>query len=108
MPETTVTPRMRQLQQLLERQPNDTFLLYGMALEYKNAKDLPRAIEWLDRVLALDPAYSYAYHQKGQTYEQMGDFESAKRVYREGIQAAQKAGDAHAAGEIQGALEMLE
>jgi tetratricopeptide (TPR) repeat protein len=103
----TSTPRMLQLRKLLEKEPNDPFLLYGIALEYKKAGDLPAAIEHLDRVIALDPGYCYAYHQKGLTYEQAGDVEAAKRAYRDGIEAARKKGDLHAAQEIEGALMAL-
>ena len=104
----TTTPRMRQLQQLLDRQPNDTFLLYGMALEFKKLRDADRALEYLDRVIALDHGYCYAYHQKGQVLEELGQLDSAKEVYREGIKASQEVGDGHAAGEIEAALAALE
>jgi Tfp pilus assembly protein PilF len=103
----TQTPRMLQLRKLLEKEPNDTFLLYGIALEYKKAGDLPAAISQMDRVIALDPGYCYAYHQKGLAYEQAGDVEAAKRAYRDGIEAARKKGDSHAAQEIEGALNLL-
>jgi Tfp pilus assembly protein PilF len=102
-----MTPRMQQLRKLLEKEPNDTFLLYGIALEYKKAGDLPAAISQLDRVITLDPGYCYAYHQKGLAYEQAGDVEAAKRAYRDGIEAARKKGDLHAAQEIEGALMMI-
>jgi tetratricopeptide (TPR) repeat protein len=100
--------RLEKLQKMLEREPNDTFLLYGVALEYKKLDDADNAIKFLNRVIELDPGYCYAYHQKGLTYESLGDSESAKQAYRAGIAAAQKKGDAHAAGEIEAALSMIE
>src|SRR5947209_19877445 len=100
------SPRMLQLRKLLDKEPNDPFLLYGIALEYRKAGDLPAAIEHLDRVIALDPGYCYAYHQKGLAYEQGGDVEAAKGAYRDGIEAARKKGDLHAAQEIEGALNL--
>ena len=42
-----------------------TFLVYGLALEHKKAGNASEAISLLDRVVALDPGYCYAYHQKG-------------------------------------------
>src|SRR5436190_291827 len=92
--------RLEKLSQMLQRDPNDAFLLYGIALEHKKLGDGPRAIEFLDRVIAVDSGYSYAYHQKGLTYESLGDLESAKSTYRAGIESARKKGDAHAAEEI--------
>ena len=106
--EQSRTPRMDQLRRMLERTPDDPFLLYGVALEYKKSNDLQNALDYLDRALGADPGYCYAYYQKGQVYESQGDLESARRVYREGMEAARKKGDAHALSEIEGALGMIE
>ena len=103
-----VSERLQKLQAMLEREPNDTFLLYGIALEHKKANDLTAAVDHLDRVLAIDPNYCYAYHQKGLAFESAGDMEAAKAAYRQGIEAAQRCGDAHAQGEIEAALSMIE
>jgi Tfp pilus assembly protein PilF len=103
-----MSDRLEKLQQMLAREPNDTFLLYGIALEHKKAGDMLRAIEHLDRVIQSDPKYFYAYHQRGLAYEEQGDLESAKKSFREGIEAAEKNGDSHAAEEIRAALMMIE
>lgn len=105
---TAATDRLVKLQAMLEKTPDDTFLIYGLALEHKKLNELPKAVELLNRVIELDKGYCYAYHQQGLAYESMGDLDSAKRSYRAGIQAAQDKGDSHAAGEIAAALEMLE
>jgi Tfp pilus assembly protein PilF len=102
------TPRMAQLRHLLEKSPRDPFLVYGLAMEFKKAADPARAIEHFDRTIEIDPAYAYAYYQKGQVQESTGDIDAAKRTYRDGIEAAKKKGDAHAAGEIEAALSTLE
>ena len=101
------TPRMQQLRRMLEREPNDTFLLYGLALEYKKTNDTKNAIEYLNRVIQLDPGYCYAYHQQGLIFESVGDLDSARRAYRAGIESAKNKGDAHARGEIEAALSMI-
>ena len=106
--QTTGGDRLRQLQQMLDKTPQDTFLLYGIAMEHKKAGDAARAVEFFDRVIQLDPGYCYAYHQRGLVHESTGDLEAAKRSYREGVEAAIRKGDAHAQGEIQAALEMVE
>jgi Flp pilus assembly protein TadD len=99
--------RMRKLQAMLEKQPNDPFLLYAIALEHKKAGQAAEAIGYLDRVVRADPGYCYAYHQKGLICESTGDFDAARRSYREGMEAAARKGDLHAKGEIEAALEML-
>ena len=93
---------------MLERDPADTFLLYGIALEHKKLGDAKQAVDFLDRVISIDPGYCYAYHQKGLVFESAGDVESAKNAYRAGIEAATKKGDAHAREEIAAALSMIE
>lgn len=100
--------RLRQLQQMLEKSPQDTFLLYGIAMEHKKAGEVAPALEYFNRVIALDPGYCYAYHQRGLLHESTGDVEAAKRSYREGVEAAKRKGDAHAQGEIQAALDMID
>jgi tetratricopeptide (TPR) repeat protein len=99
--------RMEQIEKMLEREPNDPFLLYGLALEHKKAADLSRAIELLQQVIQVDPGYCYAYYQLGQIQAASGDAPAAKRVFEQGIAAARKKGDAHAAEEIGGALAEL-
>ena len=100
--------KLTKLFSMLERQPSDAFLLYGIGMEYKKLNDPPRAIEFFNKVLAVDPGYCYAYYQRGQVQEQIGDVPAAKRSYEEGIAASQRVGDAHAKSELAGALQMLD
>ena len=100
--------RLEKLSRMLERAPDDTFLLYWLSLEHKKLGDAARAIELLDRVISLDPGYCYAYHQKGLAWESLDDQAAAQAAYRAGIEAAQRKGDAHAEEEIRAALSMIE
>jgi tetratricopeptide (TPR) repeat protein len=105
MPATS--ERLEKLQQLLDRDPTDPFLLYGIGLEHKKLGDADKAMEYLRRVIEVDPGYCYAYFQIGQVCESSGQVDVARATYQQGIEAARKKGDAHAESEIQGALEML-
>ena len=100
--------RLAKLQAMLEKEPADTFLLYGLAMEYRKLGEHAKALEHFDRVLSLDAGYCYAYHQKGLVYEDLGDVESARRSYHEGVEAATRKGDQHAKEEIAAALSMIE
>jgi Tfp pilus assembly protein PilF len=102
------SPRMEKLQQMLEKSPGDTFLLYAVALEYRKSGDNKSALEYLDKVIQHDWGYCYAYHQKGLVLESTGEIEAAKQAYRDGISAADRKGDAHAGQEIAAALGMIE
>ena len=100
--------RLTKLLAMLDRQPGDPFTLYAVALEHKKANRLDEALDFLNRVVQFDPDYCYAYFQKGQVLEQQGDVEAAKETYRTGIEAAKRKGDAHAQGELEGQLQMIE
>lgn len=102
------TPRMRQLRQMLQRQPDDPFLLYGLAMEYRKANEPARALEFFEKVLQYDPNYCYAYYQRAQVHESLGEVEAARRALREGLGAADRVGDGHARQEIEAALALLE
>ena len=102
------TTRLEKLQGMLEKSPGDTFLLYAMALEYRKMGDAKSALKFLDSVIQHDWGYCYAYHQKGQILEASGDLDGARQAYREGIDAAGRKGDQHAAQEIAAALSMIE
>ena len=65
------------------------------------------AITWLDRTLAADAKYCYAYFQKAKMLDAKGDSAAAVAVLKEGIQAAQRAGDGHAAEEMMGLMETI-
>jgi tetratricopeptide (TPR) repeat protein len=106
--EQPTTDRKSKLLTMLRQAPDDPFLIYGLALEFKKTGDNLKAIELLGRVIEIDRGYSYAYYQQGLSYEEIGDLDAAKRTYRAGIQASQDKGDAHAAGEIAAALDLLE
>lgn len=93
---------------MLERNPRDTFVLYGIGMEHKKSGDLVKSLEYLRRVIEVDPSYSYAYYQQGQVLEQQGDTGAARSAYLAGIDAAKRINDAHAQGELESALALLE
>jgi len=99
-----MTPRQAQLRKLLERTPNDPFLVYALALEHKKAGELDEALATLSRVTELDADYAYAHFQRGQIYEGRDDLPAARSAYAAGVEAARRAGDAKGEGEIGGAL----
>ena len=100
--------RFKEITKLLEREPADPFLRYALAMEHKKAGRLDEALEWMDKTLEADATYCYAHYQKGQVREQQGETDKAKHAYEDGLAAAKKCGDSHAAGEMQVALDLLD
>jgi tetratricopeptide (TPR) repeat protein len=99
--------RLEQLVAMMQKNPRDPFVLYGIAMEHKKAGDSATAIDYFEKTLTVDPGYCYAYYQKGQVQESGGQADAAREAYRAGVAAAQAKGDGHAAGEIAAALELL-
>lgn len=101
------TSRLELIQQMLAQKPNDTFLLYGLANEYKNANHLAKAIEIYGQLLEGNPDYVAAYYHCGQAHEKAGNEEAAAAIYEKGMEVARRLGDAHALSELQAARDIL-
>jgi len=95
-------PSIAQLEKLLDDSAPDPFVLYGLAQEYSKLRDFPRAFEYYDRCLSVDPDYCYAYYHKARAQANAGDTAAALLTITAGIAAAKRAGDGHAASELQG------
>ena len=98
-------PSIPQLEAMLKSEPNDPFLLYGLAQEYAKAKDVNRAVEFYDRCLVADPHYCYAFYHKAVALHSAGRTPEARVAITLGLAAAKAAKDGHAASELK-ALEL--
>jgi Tfp pilus assembly protein PilF len=103
-----MSTRLEQLEKMLAKEPGDTFLLYGLAMEHKKAGNADLALQLLEKVVQIDPGHGYAFFQRGQIEEMRGEMDAARKAYADGVAAATKSGDAHARSELEGALAMLE
>lgn len=103
----TMAGRRERLEAFLKDQPQDPFLLYSLALEDVSDGMESTAVDRLDIVLDADADYIPAYLQKGLILSRLERYEEARSALEKGIPIAQRAGDSHAAGEMQGALDAL-
>jgi tetratricopeptide (TPR) repeat protein len=99
--------RLNRLKELLQENPKDSFVRYGLAMEYARQARLEEAIGEFRTLIAADPDYVAAYFHAGQTLEKLGRSDEARTIYREGIEAAGRRGDDHARSELEAALEFL-
>jgi Flp pilus assembly protein TadD len=99
--------RRQQIEGLLKDEPDDTFLNYALAKELVSEGNVASGIAAFDRVLSLNSEYVPAYFQKAQALAGEGDTEAARSVLAQGIEVAQRVGDAHAAGEMTAFLDTL-
>jgi Tfp pilus assembly protein PilF len=103
-----MSTRLEHLKNMVEQDPGNSFLRYGLAMEYRNAGEIETAVAEFRALMAASPDYAPAYFHGGQTLEMMGLPEEAREVYRQGVQVASRQGNQHARNEMQAALDMLE
>lgn len=101
-------PSIQELETLTQQFPDKAFPRYGLAMEYKKASRWEEAVREFRAAMKLDSNYVAAWFQCGMALEAWGKTDEAKSMYREGLQVAQRVGNAHAASEISAALAALE
>ncbi|HPF41274.1 MAG TPA: hypothetical protein P5081_19075 [Phycisphaerae bacterium] len=89
------------LRALLEKEPNDGFLNFGLAMELAKQERWDESFAQFDRLIAVDPDYVGAYFHKGKTLASVGRTDDARVELRRGIEKAGEVGDFHARGEME-------
>ncbi len=102
-----MSDRLNSLLKLLEQDPDDSFLSYGIALEHISTGNYEEAERYLSSIIKIDPDYVPAYMQLAQVYENLNLIDKAKNIYKDGIEIARKNNDSHAAVEMEDFLNEL-
>ena len=98
--------RLEQLLTFYKETPNDPFILYALALEYKRIQ--PKESNRLFRQLMQEhPDYLPTYYQAAAFHEEQGNLEEARRLYELGIQLASRLNDQSALRELKAAYGLL-
>jgi len=99
--------RKDQIETLLQDDPDNSFLRYGLAMEYASTGEEESAVACFRELIARDGDYVPAYLQIGQVLARLGHDDEAKAMLTTGIGVANRTGDSHAAGEMAGLLATL-
>ncbi len=99
--------RKQQLQEMLAEEPNDSFLRYGLAMEFVSEGNDEEAVRCFHELLAMAPEYVPGYHQAGQALVRLGRPEQARVLFGRGIATARQQGNHHSAEEMEGFLANL-
>jgi Tfp pilus assembly protein PilF len=99
--------RTEAIREMLAADPSNSFLRYGLAMDLLNSGDAAQSIVEFETLIENDASYAAAYFHGGRALERLARIDDAREMYRRGIAAAQAKGDAHTAGELEGALAML-
>lgn len=103
----STTDRLESLLSLAEQDPENTFLRYGLAMEFARLDRTEEALQSFRLLIEKNPLYVAAYYQMGTLLARRGEIEEARRIYSEGIEAAVQKADWHAKSELEAALEGL-
>ena len=100
--------RLAHLEQLLQTNPEDPFILYAIGIEHFNSNDFNKANTTFGQVVERFPDYVPTYYQFALTKVHLGEVEEAIEIIQKGIPVAQKAGERKTANELAMLLEDLE
>jgi cytochrome c-type biogenesis protein CcmH/NrfG len=100
--------RRQQLQEMLAEDPDDPFLRYGLAMDYAGSGEVAAAAGCFRELIRANPEYVPAYLQAAKVLQELGEQAEAREVARAGVAAARRAGDEHAAGELEFFLDALQ
>ncbi|MCG8323858.1 MAG: tetratricopeptide repeat protein [Cytophagales bacterium] len=98
--------RLKQLFDFLEHDPEDSFTIYAIALEYLQ-ENQEKAKEYLDILLEKHPDYLPTYYQAALLYQSMNEDKKAINIFEKGIELAQKTNSLMTKRELQNALNEL-
>ena len=102
-----VMDRIAALNEILSQDPNNAFARYGLAMEYANSGQADQALEEFGKLLAAHPDYAAGYFMAAQALVNANRIDEARTMLENGIAAANRKGDSHAASEMQGMLDDL-
>ena len=96
--------RIAVFKQILESDPANSAVLFGLAKEYEKADATSEMIETLNRYLAAADDEGNAFGMLARAYEKAGQREQARATYERGIKAASSHGHPSMAEEYRSVL----
>lgn len=94
--------RIKQLLEFKEENPRDPFIIYALATEHK--VEMPEEAKKLfDLLLADFPDYIGTYYHAAALYAEHFDRDIAEKIFKNGIEIAEKNNEQHALKELKNA-----
>lgn len=101
-------PRRDSLIEMLEKEPDDLFLNYALAVEFVGEKKYKEAENQFLKTLQLNKEYLPCYYQLGQTAEKLSKEKEALEYYHKGVELAKNQNNNKALNELNEAIWMLD
>jgi len=80
--------RIEVFKQMLESDPDNSMVLFGLANEYQKSEDWRNAITALENYLSKADDEGAAYGMLAKAYEKIGEREKAKSAYEKGVEVS--------------------
>lgn len=96
------------LSEILQQNPTDSFARYGLAMAHLSDGNTDAALTEFASTIEHNRDYVPAYQMSGQTLAKLHRNDEAKQMLEQGLAAAQRTGNRHAASEMQALLDELE
>ena len=100
--------RLATLLTMMRDKPDDSFLIFALALEYRSGGNQAESRVYFERLVCDFPDYVATYYQYGKMEEENGNLDKAVDLYHKGIEKAKAAGDAKTVRELQQAIDMMD
>ena len=82
------TSRIEVFEQMLESDPDNTLVLFGLAKEYEKSDRHADVVATLTKYLQLFNDEGNAYGMLAQAHEKLGNRDAARQAYQRGIEVA--------------------
>lgn len=97
--------RLASLKALLDENPNDAFVHYGIADTYYKLGELEKCVEHAEAYLKLADDEGAVYRIWGHSLLRLGRMEEAKKAFEKGVDAAERHNHPGMADEYRDTLE---
>mgnify|MGYP003581313460 CR=1 FL=1 len=98
--------RLEELEQMLDENPEDPFLIYALAPEYENQNGTMQALLMYEHLVSNYPSYIGTYYHYAKLLYTAGNRAEACNLLEKGIQNGTVAKDIHAVNEMKGLLSL--
>jgi hypothetical protein len=99
--------RRAKIEAMLADEPRDVFLRYSLAMELDKEGDHDASLALFGELTRDDPPYVPAFFMAAQQLARLQRVSEARTYLRDGIEAARRQSNAHAAGEMSEFLASL-
>ncbi len=102
-----MSDRIEQIKAMLEKEPDDSFLHYSLAMEYVSAGEHHLAAEAFGACLVVEPDNLPARVECAKALRTWGKLSEARAMFTEAMQIAVAKGDTHVGDYVRQQLEAL-